>query len=441
MDALWVINLTHEVLYKCVRDKLEEYHTEIDNLDDKNWLCIMHNRKASVWANSLDNGHPFRTNEFALFQNWTMRQFFTKYQNVYKKETDSETMLFYLQEKCKDLPAMVKELDDMNYTYWIIIIIDIIRQQVLIYSDWLRESYIKVQNWLLKEFSNYIPKKTYWFKNVWHMIIDYEWKILVNEFKKPLNTVHFYTYTYTEPTTYKHYNSNSNGYHINTNWQSTLPIANNPELSRLFQSWLTRHTVLILMDNWVTEFEEFFWQTEVDLCLMKWSTTKMVDEIIELLESWDMCLPIWEEDSMVTYYREEMLAIEQEEDLVYAENILLIKEEKKNHDTFLSNRKSKWTSKNHRNTSSNPNRIKKKDNDYFYSEEILNDQALLTWDILCYILRTKNPTLKWYAYEHMWIPEIRSIKKVIWKALSRKMKKAYIYAFAESKKIKKINNS
>jgi len=406
LDSLWIINLTYKTIRKCERKTLKEYQEAIDNQDNKNWLCIMHHRKASIWAIKIANAHPFWTNKFALIQNGTSKAFMRIHWDKYWKETDSETMLYYLEEHCKNLMDVIVKLEEITDKIWIIIMVDTIHKNVLIYSDWERESVIDIQNWLLKNYTNYPDNKYTGFKNKGSIIIDYEWKILYKDLKESINSVPFIT-PYIQPVkqTKQIYRSSCDygrsqwqGYLLNNNSKSKETVK--PTDLEMFNSWLSEETLLLLYHWGVTEYDQLFESTELDLVMIDWFTQINLEEVKQMLKDWSMALaPMDDEDIQA----KDMFETEAEQEEAYMNKIAhTLRDEPKPYQY-----------------------MPKESDEYFYSEEILKDDWLLFSDILCYLYRTDQWTLKWYAYQNMWIPHTRAIKRVVGKATYRKMKRMF----------------
>ena len=436
LDSLWIINLTHWIISKVSRTWLKEYQAEINKHLHKDWLCIMHHRKASIWKVKTANAHPFRGKKFTMMQNWTNRIFFNKYNTTYKYETDSEVLLYYLEERCNSLEDVLKELKSLNMKFWILIMVDLKSTEVLFYADWDRESYIKLQNWLVKNITNYAPNRQYGFENVWHVIFDIKWKIITKEFTLPLNDKRMPTVTYgtTSTTIYNKWESDKRFNEWKLNWNSTqkvLPWTNSWKPitdSELYNSWMNIWAVRVLLNDWVDTYEKLFKCTEIDLCFIDWMTTIFLEDIKETLSSLWMTLlededneRIINESWMIDEFRREM---EEEEAYIqsisrpYASKPVLKPRAKFTISTAWKEPKII--------------KIKNKPEEYFYSEEILFNDELLEMDMLCYLHRSKW-TLKWYAYQCMWIEEDRAIKRVVGKSTYRRMKKIFKKAYDKAK--------
>ena len=167
--------------FKDTTGEYTEYLLRTIKETDKS-MCLMHHRKASIGSISIENTHPFVWSKFILAQNWTSREFYAEYKDVYKKETDSETLLSYLEEWANTLEDCVDLLDDIKSSLWIIFIVK--GKQTLIYSDSCRESYVeKSINWkYLVSFTNYKPKTSTGYRNWFWMIINSKSWLIKNEY-------------------------------------------------------------------------------------------------------------------------------------------------------------------------------------------------------------------------------------------------------------------
>ena len=213
LDSLGIITPGYN--YKSIRRNYKGYKRYIkDNIPEKDCLLIMHHRAASVWKVKLENWHPFYWEKFRLLQNWTSKKFYNKYKDKYKKETDSENLLAYIEEHARwiyQIPDLLSELKkDLVENFWIIIIKDNMGN-ILVWMDWKRESNIEIdeeQNKIIR-ITNYPRGKDEGFKNVWYIIFDEEWYIKKNAFDK-INEDKFVTYSYVATTTaygYSHVDS------------------------------------------------------------------------------------------------------------------------------------------------------------------------------------------------------------------------------------------
>lgn len=379
LHSLWLINLTHRTVYKCVRAKVEEYQEYLNDIEEKTGLVICHHRNASVWKINMDNCHPFYDKKYALMQNWTSKAFYAKHKDTYKKDTDSETLFRYLRENTTNLQEAVKELDAITDNLWIIILVDIEAKQVLIYADWSRESWIKIQNGYMKEYSNFEPWKDRWYKNIWYIIIDFEWKVIEKKFEEKLNTEDFYTRpTKTTRSWYSNYDWDrwEDEYYENTYRQLSL---NNTYRYEIYNSWLSNNVLQKLYRNRVYKYDDILQLTVKDL-IQYWLTVEERRDVEELVAMFWEIIDTWYEDK----YKPE----------------------------------------------------------HFYSEEILNDDWLLYNDLLCFMYRSKAqnmiPTLQRYAYENMGIEYNESIKKVVGKKNYKRMRRLFT-AWEKTLKFKQKN--
>lgn len=416
LDSMGLINLKYRTVNKSVKDDIEWYEKVLDSIKQKDWLCLFHHRKASIGKIVLENSHPFSTAKFTLMQNWTSRIFMREYWDKYKKDTDSETMLMYLDEKCNNLKECITELEKIDDKIWIIIMVDINKWEVLVYADWARENWIHIQNGLLKNYLNFEPDKLYWYKNIWSIIFDFNGKILHKEFEDPLNSIDFttpiQTYNYV-PSTESTRNSRGNR-HTRTN-QSSLPIREGKDKKALtdceiFNSGLSNDTLRVLVDWGIEEYDQLFESSEIDLICIDKMRTVNLNEIKELLSAWWMSLAPIENEEEEKVKDEFLTELEQEEAYIREIERTMASESKPKTYKYMP----------------------KEEDEYFYSEDILKDDWLLFSDILCYLLRSEHGTLKWYAYQTMGIPEHRAIKRVVWKSMYRKMKRMFKAAWNKS---------
>lgn len=149
LDSIWIIDFQTNWLHTAYDTSTREidqliYYKQFINSVAKEWeeLCFMHHRKASIWNITLDNAHPFVWDKFILAQNWTSKSFMDDYWLVYWKETDSETILAYLEEMCNTLEECIDILDEIDAPLWIIFLFH--KGRTLIYSDSCRGSYISI---------------------------------------------------------------------------------------------------------------------------------------------------------------------------------------------------------------------------------------------------------------------------------------------------------
>lgn len=200
LDSLWIIN--KEATYKVLKDKYKGYKKYLRRQVREEWLTIMHHRKASIGSVNLDNAHPFEGNNFILMHNWTARKFFTRYGWVYKKDTDSETLLRYIEDKTdtiEEIPKVIEELcDRLQENLGNVIITDIARNKILFYTDWARESFLHFdwKNYKLKGIYNYKPWTSLWFSNEWSVILDFNFNIIDFDFKEINEAQYYYGYSW-----------------------------------------------------------------------------------------------------------------------------------------------------------------------------------------------------------------------------------------------------
>jgi len=184
LDSLWIIDFQSHSLLTTYKESLAWYQYYIESeIEPNEELCFMHHRKASIGAVKLDNAHPFIGKKFILAQNGTSKEFFTDYWETYWKETDSETILMYLEEMCNTLEECITMLDEIDCPIWIIFLFH--KGRTLIYSDSCRWSYINIEDttelidWeekiiksTLKSFTNLKDDSIYEYRNWFYMILD-----------------------------------------------------------------------------------------------------------------------------------------------------------------------------------------------------------------------------------------------------------------------------
>ena len=157
LDSVWVI--TWWKIYTTIKNGLKGYRKYIRHLwQEPDSLSILHHRKATIWDITLDNSHPFIWKHFNLMQNWTSKKFYKMYDDIYKWETDSETLMNYIESRTKDIrkvPAVLDNLaEQMDETFWNIIITN--GNLILFYADWARETYINIKGKKVESITNYL---------------------------------------------------------------------------------------------------------------------------------------------------------------------------------------------------------------------------------------------------------------------------------------------
>lgn len=228
LDSIGIIS--KDSVHRVVRQNYKWYKNYIRKYVKDNGMLIMHHRKATIWAISEANAHPFQWKYFQLMQNGTASQFYSWNKLKYKKETDSETLLHYIEDRTssiEEIPSILEQLSDrLLEDLGIVIIIDLKNNKFLFYSDGARESYIQVDwmNMKVLEITNYVPWQKSWYENVWYMILDFDMNIIENTFNS-LNTIKF------------------NNYYSWKNWLNSF-VPNKHELSY----WYDWH------DNWIYEW-------------------------------------------------------------------------------------------------------------------------------------------------------------------------------------------
>ena len=189
--------ITPKVYYRALYTKLKHYLSYIKNCIAEDSIYILHHRKASLGAICFDNVHPFEGEKFILVQNWTIRNFYKTYKDIYRKETDTATLHAYLEEKASclwDIPIILKELSETHKEdFGIVIIKSRIEGKILFYADGSRESYIDINTTsnTINSISNYDNNS--WFENTWYMVLSYKGVILESTFED-LNKKEFYLY-------------------------------------------------------------------------------------------------------------------------------------------------------------------------------------------------------------------------------------------------------
>ena len=209
LHSMWILDFQKKTLFTWVKHTIWWYQEFIEESVDEDSLdlCLMHHRKASIGRLSLDNAHPFIWKKFILAQNGTSKEFFDEVWKDYGKETDSETLLMYLEDMCDSLDDCIDALDEIDSVLWIIMIVH--KDKILIYSDSCRWSYVDIidtddEEWNLLDsylvsFTNYKPWSTSLeYRNGFYMIIDSKsWKIEKEwNYDKDYNDTRWYTYAW-----------------------------------------------------------------------------------------------------------------------------------------------------------------------------------------------------------------------------------------------------
>ena len=184
LDSIWLINFQTWDIFTAKKDFLMEYEDIISKIIDEtsDELCFFHNRKASVWEVTLENSHPFIWDKFILSQNWTSKEIFNIYWDVYNKDTDSETLLCLLEDTCTTLEECIQALDQIDEALWTIIMFS--KGRILIYSDSTRCTFVEISNKLNKKkeiisstldsLTNYKPTSSTGYSNWFYIICDAE---------------------------------------------------------------------------------------------------------------------------------------------------------------------------------------------------------------------------------------------------------------------------
>lgn len=207
-DSLWIV--TNERIKRVTGD-LKTYNEWFDECDaeiDSNELVLFHHRAASVGKVNIDNAHPFMGKKFILFQNWTSRKVFSQFKTDYNEEVDSKVILWIIEDfadTIEEVPNVIDLLkEETNDTVGILIIQDF-SGKTLLYTDWARESDIKIKDWKLKSVYNYAPWKKSWYRNNWWLLFNQNnWKIIEKHFEK-MNTIPFAKPKVVNPYEYSNY--------------------------------------------------------------------------------------------------------------------------------------------------------------------------------------------------------------------------------------------
>lgn len=208
LDSLWVLDFANKTLHHAVKDWLWSYDEFLEEKVHIEWddFALMHHRKASIWEIHLENTHPFVWEKFILCQNWTSKELFAELKDIYKKETDSETLLCYLEETCNTLKEVVEYLNTVDDIIWTVFVVH--WDKILFWTDWTRETYIEASDYIMEEASewkeevmatyldaitNYKLSAKVWYANWWWMIIEYStWLVLEQwNYDKEWNTSYY----------------------------------------------------------------------------------------------------------------------------------------------------------------------------------------------------------------------------------------------------------
>jgi hypothetical protein len=237
LDSLGVIS--KEWTHRIVRQNYKGYKKYIRNVIKDEGLLIMHHRKATIWAVTPENAHPFQGKYFQLMQNWTAQTFYNWHKSKYWKETDTETLLNYIEDRTvvlEEIPDILKQISErLKEDLWIIIVVDNKRKQFLFYADWARETYIDIDNIHLKinGIYNYEPTKDRGFENVWYMVLDFDFNIIENKFEE-LNSKTFMLY------------------YSGTHWFTQLPT---PKSKNSSYSYYNQYMGYWVYDDWYDYYE------------------------------------------------------------------------------------------------------------------------------------------------------------------------------------------
>lgn len=261
-DSIWVTNWKH--ILKRVFKEFDDYLKLLDEADWSDKLFLMHHRKATIWDINLNNAHPFKGKYFTLMQNWTSRTFYIRYKMHYRKETDSENLLCYIEratKKIEDIPSILEKLSKkIDDKFWNIIVTD--GKKILFYTDGARESYVNIKWEKVVEITNY-KNWLYWYNNNWFIIFDYSWNIFSMDMKD-INTKYFYQYY--------------------TTTQNTC--------------WVNRSTIYPYYDDYYDEIpldRRLGWGDQTVTSIINWYYQDQYEEVFEWLFRW------WFDQNLLSY--------------------------------------------------------------------------------------------------------------------------------------------
>ena len=180
-DWLWIISIWEKKITHIITGKEEEYIEELKAWIKDWWLNIIHHRKKSVWEVVFSQVHPFVWDKYIVMQNGTMTWFINDFSTIFPTaKVDSEMLSMYLNSFADNFQEVIEMLDVLSndYDLWIIIITEKSSNKTLIYLDWTRESNIKIKKDKLRFLSNYSKWGNEWYKNIWYLIVNEEWKVL-----------------------------------------------------------------------------------------------------------------------------------------------------------------------------------------------------------------------------------------------------------------------
>lgn len=223
LDSLWLI--TKEKIEwnvsgkKTINDKIKDYNKKIDKVVSDDLNVLLHHRKASVGAVTLDNTHPFKweinNKKVYLMQNWTakyMHSWWLLEWAIKNKQTDSEALLRYIEKKWdwKYFVHLADILDDVSEisSTWLWIVFLVINWKIFMYADWMRECHIEyedetkenikyISNYILNEVTYDNPEYNYyeWIQNrkkaewSWWIVFNFDWKVILNVFEDKASKV------------------------------------------------------------------------------------------------------------------------------------------------------------------------------------------------------------------------------------------------------------
>lgn len=318
LDSLGVIS--EKNTHRIVRSKYKGYKKYIRNVVEDEGLLIMHHRKATIWAITPENAHPFKWKHFQLMQNWTAQTFYNQNKLEYAKDTDTETLLSYIEDrtsKLEDVPSILEQLSNrLKEDLGIIIVVDNTTREILFYADWARESYIDLDymnmkvNWIY----NYQPNTNVGYENIWYIILDFNFNIIKNTFNA-INKEPFYLF----------YSGVNSKYVDNTNhWYAYADVINcydrESEMREAFsihwgnteyKGWdfhsLNKqeqieydHIVTYLTDEWANIYDMsiesaftdyltyYYWVDDMDSYLLYFEEELRLDKIFKI--AYDYCL-------------------------------------------------------------------------------------------------------------------------------------------------------
>lgn len=262
LDSIWIINKKN--IYKAVKANKEWYNHYIDNIDNINWLYLIHHRKASIWDINLNNTHPFLWKHFIIIQNGTMKKFHKE--SNFNKDVDSHNLLLYIEKNTKsiyNIPKVLKKFkENFKDDYWILVLADY-KWNIIFISDWGRESYIKIEENKIALIRNYKEEKQEWYKNIWYIIFNFDWVIEKQKFELEINSKEF-----------KEKNKYWN-YDLYNYWKYTLPLYKEK------QNKIEEENTIIKTTQWAVEWEITAYLREKSELLLTHSTEYILKNFLK----------------------------------------------------------------------------------------------------------------------------------------------------------------